>query len=426
MRIAFTTLGCKINQYETDLMRKDLVSQGNTIVPFDSEADVYIINTCSVTAKSDYQCRQVIRAAVRRGEAAKIVVTGCYADTRPDELKNIPGVDLVVGNRDKATIPYRIMKEVSATLPDIPPTGGTSVPIKTLPEKTRGFLKIQDGCDNRCSYCIVPLARGGSRSVEFATVVSEFERLVQRDCPEVVLSGIHIGAYGSDLRPVTGLTELLATLISKRGHTRIRLSSIEPTEITDELISFLGPTLCRHLHIPLQSGDDTILTAMKRNYTSGFYRGVLEKISQRVPGVALGADVMVGFPGEGEKEFQNTLELVEQSPLTHLHVFSYSPRPGTRAAELKQQVPDRAKKERSEVLRDLGNKKNFDFRKKSQGSELKVVVEDKKDVHSGLLTGLTDNYMKVLVSGAKSSHIGKEMSVKIEKVEKEAVWAIIL
>jgi threonylcarbamoyladenosine tRNA methylthiotransferase MtaB len=238
MRIAFTTLGCKINQCETELMRQDLLSRGNAIVPFDAEADVYIINTCSVTAKSDYQCRQVIRAAVRRGHAAKIVVTGCYAETRPDELKNIPGVDLVIGNRDKATIPYHIMKEASASTPEIPQTG-SSVPIKTLQGKTlqgktRAFLKIQDGCDNRCSYCIVPLARGGSRSVEFGNVVSEFERLVQRGCPEVVLTGIHIGAYGSDLRPVTGLTELIATLISKRGHTRIRLSSIEPTEITAE------------------------------------------------------------------------------------------------------------------------------------------------------------------------------------------------
>ncbi len=426
MRIAFTTLGCKINQYETNLMRQDLLSQGNTIVPFDAEADVYIINTCSVTAKSDYQCRQVIRAAVRRGHAAKVIVTGCYAETRPDELKNIPGVDLVIGNRDKATIPHHIMKEVSTSIPEIPPTGSVPVSIKTPQGQTRGFLKIQDGCDNRCSYCIVPLARGGSRSVGFANVVSEFERLVRKGCPEVVLTGIHIGAYGSDLRPVTDLTELLAALISKRGHTRIRLSSIEPTEITAELISYLGPALCRHLHIPLQSGDDTILTAMKRNYTSGFYRVVLEDISQRVPGVALGADVMVGFPGEGEKEFQNTLELVEQSPLTHLHVFSYSPRPGTRAAELMQQVPDQVKKERSETLRELGNKKNFDFRKKCQGSELKVVVEDKKDVHSGLLTGLTDNYMRVLVFGAKNSHIGKELSVKIETVEKEAVLAKIL
>jgi threonylcarbamoyladenosine tRNA methylthiotransferase MtaB len=426
MRIAFTTLGCKINQYETDSMRQDLLSRGNTIVPFEDKADVYVINTCSVTAKSDYQCRQIIRTTVRRWPAAKIVVTGCYAETRPDELKNMPGVELVIGNRDKATIPHQIMKGASTSISEITPAGNLPVSIKTLQNKTRGFLKIQDGCDNRCSYCIVPLARGGSRSVEFSSVVSEFKRLVQKGCPEVVLTGIHVGAYGSDLSPATDLSELLATLISKQGHTRIRLSSIEPTEITIELISFLGTVLCRHLHIPLQSGDDTILTAMDRHYSSGFYRNLLENISQRVPGIALGADVMVGFPGEGEKEFQNTLELVEQSPLTHLHVFSYSPRPGTRAAELNNQVPDQDKKERSESLRELGNRKNFDFRKKCMDAEVKVVVEDKRDMKSQLLTGITDNYIRVLILGAKNSDIGKEISVRIEKVEKEANLAVIL
>jgi len=424
MRIAFTTLGCKINQYETDLMRQDLLSKGNTIVPFDAEADVYIINTCSVTAKSDYQCRQVIRSAVRRGRGAKVVVTGCYAETRPEELKSIAGVELVIGNRDKATIPDRIMKVASVSGREMPSTG--SVPLKALQGRTRGFLKIQDGCDNRCSYCIVPLARGDSRSAELSDVVNEFELLVQAGCPEVVLTGIHIGTYGSDLRPVTSLTKLLATLISKRYRTRIRLSSIEPNEITPEMIGFLGQGLCRHLHIPLQSGDDTILTAMKRNYTCAFYLELLEKISQQVPGIALGADVMVGFPGEGDKEFQNTLDLVERSPLTHLHVFSYSPRPGTPAAEMKLQVSEQVKKERSEKLRNLGKKKNFDFRKKCLGSKLKVVLEDKKDANSGLLTGLTDNYVRVIVSGAKNDQIGKEIDVRTERVEEETNFAIIL
>jgi threonylcarbamoyladenosine tRNA methylthiotransferase MtaB len=426
MRIAFTTLGCKINQYETDVMRQDFQSKGNSIVPFDAEADIYIINTCSVTAKSDYQCRQIIRSAVRRGNGARVVVTGCYAETRPGELKKMPGVDLVIGNRDKATIPDQIMKEAAASVQEVLSSGNGPAPVTTLVGRTRGFLKIQDGCDNRCSYCIVPLARGRSRSVGFSNVVDEFERLVRTGCPEVVLTGIHIGAYGSDLRPKTGLAELIAALSSKRDHTRIRLSSIEPTEITPKIISLLGPALCRHLHIPLQSGDDTILTAMKRNYSSEFYREVLENISQLVPGVAIGADVMVGFPGEGEKEFQNTLDLVERSPLTHLHVFSYSPRPGTPAAELKRQVPEKVKKARSEALRDLGNRKNFVFRNKCMGTEVKVVVEGKRDMNSRLLTGITDNYIRVLVFGAKNTDIGKEISVRIEKVEKEANLAMIL
>ncbi len=424
MRIAFTTLGCKINQYETDLMRQDFRLQGNTIVPFDAEADVYIINTCSVTRKSDNQCRQIIRSAVRRGHGARVVVTGCYAETRPEELRNIPGVDLVAGNREKAAIPAWILKESGTPADSLDPGSGH---VKAFQERTRGFLKIQDGCDNRCSYCIVPLARGSSKSAEPAEILTEFKRLVQAECPEVVLTGIHIGAYGVDLHPPgLDLTGLLATLIAERGRTRIRLSSIEPNEITRDMIGFLGHGLCRHLHIPLQSGDDRILTAMRRKYTAGFYLELLGDISRQAPGIALGADVMVGFPGEGEREFQNTFDLVSRSSLTHLHVFSYSPRPGTSAAGMTGQVAEQAKKERSEALRKLGREKNNDFRKQCEGSLFQAVVEDKRNANTGLLTGLTDNYVRVAISGAKNEHIGKEIGVKIEKVAEAENFATIL
>ncbi|HEX9135723.1 MAG TPA: radical SAM protein, partial [Nitrospirota bacterium] len=254
MRIAFTTLGCKINQYETDLMRQDLVSRGNTIVPFDAEADVYVVNTCTVTAKSDYQCRQMIRSAVRRGRDAKVVVTGCYAATRPEEIRKIPGVDLVVGNTDKAMIHAHIMKTASVPDQDVPIT--RNIITKGLYGRTRGFLKIQDGCNNRCSYCIVPLARGESRSADSGQLVNEFERLVQSGCPEIVLTGIHIGTYGADLENGPDLTGLLRILLSKRCGSRLRLSSIEPKEISEGIIELMGQGLCRHLHIPLQSGDD--------------------------------------------------------------------------------------------------------------------------------------------------------------------------
>lgn len=424
MRIAFTTLGCKINQFETDVLRRDFETRGNEVVPFDAEADVYIINTCSVTAKSDYECRQAIRSAVRRGQGAQVVVTGCYAETRPDEIRKIPGVNLVFGNRNKSEIPEHIITALPAK-----PTGETTAvnaSPKTFRGRTRGFLKIQDGCNNRCSYCIVPLARGGSRSVATRDVIREFELLVQAGCPEVVLSGIHIGTYGSDIGPGTTLSELLRMLIALRGDARIRLSSIEPGEITRELIGFLGNGLCRHLHIPLQSGDDAILASMKRNYTSAVYRELLEKIAQQVPGIALGADVMVGFPGEGEKEFQNTLRLIEQSPLTHLHVFSYSPRPGTPAADMKEQVPEEVKKERSEALRNIGRQKNLQFRRIHVGSPLDVVVEDKLDAPTGLLTGLTDNYIRVHIQGAKTEHIGKKIITKVIDAKERANLAEIL
>ncbi len=425
MRIAFTTLGCKINQYETDLLRQDFVSRGNTIVPFNERADIYIINTCSVTAKSDTQCKQVIRSVARRALGAKVVVTGCYAEMRPEEIRNIPGVDLVFGNTDKFAIPHYFMSSGAASAGTDQSTGAR-VPVSAMRDRTRGFLKIQDGCNNQCSYCIVPFARGRSRSVAPTAVVTEFRRLIQKGCPEVVLTGIHIGTYGNDLEEQVSLTDILSSLLSERGSTRIRLSSIEPREITVEMVRFLGKGLCRHLHIPLQSGDDMILTSMKRNYTSGFYRELLDHISQDVPGVALGADVMVGYPGEGDTEFQNTMSLVEAAPLTHLHVFSYSPRPGTAAAALKGQVPDTIKKKRSEALRSLGKEKNLAFREKHRDAELHVVVEDKEDAKTGRLSGLTDNYIRLQIIGARKEHIGKEMLVRVIDIKKDGNFATII
>ena len=413
MRIAFTTLGCKINQYETEQMRLEVAASGNTVVSFHEEADVYIINTCTVTAKSDYQCRQAIRAAVRRGEGAKIVVTGCYAETRPDEIRKIPGVDIVIGNQEKGTIPGTLIAEsTSASTPAM------SVPeYSSSPARTRGFLKIQDGCNKGCSYCIVPVARGRSRSIAPGVVIGEFEEMVGKGCPEIVLSGIHIGAYGADLAPAVNLTRLITALLDKRGRARVRLSSIEPREITGDLIGMLGKGLCRHLHIPLQSGDDAVLAAMKRDYTAGFYQDLVEGIAARVPGIALGADVMVGFPGEGEKQFENTVRLIQNSPLTHLHVFSYSRRPGTEAAVMDDQVPEQIKKERSERLRELGREKNAAFRKRFAGSALNVVIESKTDPATGALSGLTDNYIRVLIPELKQEAVGKEVTVKITESE---------
>jgi threonylcarbamoyladenosine tRNA methylthiotransferase MtaB len=423
MRIAFTTLGCKINQFETDTMQRDLLSQGNRIVSFEEAADVYVINTCSVTAKSDYESRRLIRSAIRRGNGAKVVVTGCYAATQPGEINNIPGVKLVIGNTDKASITGHIMSMASARIPESLPASKT--PMNSLNTRTRGFLKIQDGCDNRCSYCIVPFARGGSRSAAPHEIEAEFKQLVESGCPEVVLTGIHIGTYGSDLKQSINLTELLRRLMQAQGSTRIRLSSIEPNEITREMIGYLGSGLCRHLHIPLQSGDDALLRSMKRHYTSGFYEGLIDKVADQVPGIALGADIIVGYPGEGENEFQNTRQLVERSPLTHLHVFSYSPRPGTPAVEMNGQVSELIKKKRSMVLRTLGMKKNVMFRRQQQGSVLEAVVENKLDPATGLLTGLTDNYIRVNIYGAKTGDIGKRINIRINEVKDRVTIGVI-
>ena len=422
MRVAFTTLGCKINQYETDAIRQEMVCRGNTVVPFEADADVYIINTCTVTAKSDYTCRQVIRAATRRGKGAKVVVTGCYAETRPVDILNIPGVEMVIGNRDKMSIP-EYLSAASPSSPSSPSSSEAFVqPAKDLPahalrEKTRGFLKIQDGCNNHCSYCIVPSARGRSRSAIPSNIMEKFERMIATGCPEVVLTGIHIGTYGADLKPCTNLSELITSLVNKRGTARLRLSSIEPRELTSGIIELLGKGLCRHLHIPLQSGDDSILGAMKRDYNADFYHDLLVSIATKVPGIALGTDVMVGFPGEGEKQFQNTFRLIEDSPLTHLHVFSYSPRPGTLAADMDDQVPESVKKKRNEVLRLLGQEKNHSFRKKLLGTQMNVVVEARTNASRGMLTGLTDNYIRVHIDNVNDDQLGREIPVRITKVD---------
>lgn len=409
MRVAFTTFGCKINQCETEEMRTSVAEQGNAIVAFDQDADVYVINTCSVTRRSDSQCRQAIRSAARRGRQAKVVVTGCYAETRPQEILTIPGVTCVLGNREKGRLAAFVGKGTHSG----PET--RRIPAGTDTSRTRGFMKIQDGCSDRCSYCIVPLARGASRSLPEDALLDRFASLVSSGVPEIVLTGIHIGQYGRDLGPAVTLTGLIRKLVNSRRQARIRLSSIEPLEITDELIDMLGHGVCRHLHIPLQSGDDVILRAMNRHYSAGTYRELVERIAKQVPGIALGADVMVGFPGEDERRFQNTWNLIQDLPLTHLHVFTFSPRPGTKAATMAGQVPDGAKKLRSNILRRCGQDKNLAFRKRMVGSILPVVIEKQEAADGGMRCGgLTDNYLRVQVTIQNHEQFQKSMHVRVK------------
>lgn len=417
MRIAFTTFGCKINQYDTEAMRQEVARDGNNIVvPFDGDADVYVINTCSVTGKSDYQCRQAIRSAVRRKQGARVIVTGCYAETRPEEIRSIPGVSLVLGNADKTDIArYCSPQEDEATARDV------QAPIATE-GRTRTVLKVQDGCDNRCTYCIVPIARGRSRSIDQGTVRDAFLRAVDGGAPEVVVSGIHIGTYGRDLAPQRTLGGLLKELASVRGSARIRLSSIEPGEISEDIIALLGKGLCRHLHIPLQSGDDKILKAMDRHYSARDYRDLALTLSEKVPGLAIGTDVMVGFPGEGEGEFENTLRLIEELPISHLHVFSYSPRPGTAAALMDGQVSAQEKKLRNKAIRDIGIKKNIHFRTSQVGLTQDVVIEDWEPGQGAI--GFTDNYIRVAVPEAGPEIKGKSIKTIIKDVTEERTIAL--
>ena len=409
-RIAVATLGCKVNQCESAGIAAALSSRGMALVPFAEQADCYIINTCTVTRRTDFQSRQLIRRAIRRNPEAAVLVTGCYAQTAPEEIARIPGVRVIAGNAEKERIP-ELIGEMAAGGPrvlvgDIRNEGGFSrLGAAVFPDHTRAFLKIQDGCNAACSYCIVPRARGRSRSLPAQEVAERITALSLAGYREAVLTGIHLGAYGRDLVPAIDLTAVVRRITEERLIGRLRLSSIEPREITDELISLVGSsgTVCRHLHIPLQSGDNGILAAMNRDYDSAFFSGLVEKIRRAVLGIGVGIDVMAGFPGETEAAFFNTLRLVEELPVSYLHVFPYSPRPGTPAAAMPGQVREEEKKRRAEGLRKVGMEKRHAFAGSFIGKPLTVLVEARKDKMTGYPLGFSDNYIPVAVRGGAAT-----------------------
>ena len=404
-----TTLGCKVNQYESAGILEALQEEEFSIVPFTAQADCYIINTCTVTGRADYQSRQLIRRASRRNPEASIIVTGCYAQIAPDELASIPGVTVVAGNAEKEKIPVILREMVNGKKRTL--VGNirqareiSRLAVTRFPGHTRAFLKIQDGCNSFCSFCIVPFARGRSRSLPEDEVMDRIAMLSRSGHREVVLTGIHLGAYGQDLRPPANLLHILRNVEEQRTVERLRLSSLEPTEITDGMISLMkdAKIICRHLHIPLQSGDDKILSLMGRNYGAAFFRGLLKKIWNDIPDIAIGTDVMVGFPGEGDNEFGNTVRLLEELPLAYLHVFPYSERPGTRAARLPGRVSQAEKKRRVEILRELGKHKRDTFVRRFKEKKLSVLIETKED-GAGCMRGFSDNYIPVVVTGGNSS-----------------------
>jgi threonylcarbamoyladenosine tRNA methylthiotransferase MtaB len=411
-KVAVTTLGCKVNQCESAGIAEAMAARGMTLVPFEAEADCYIINTCTVTGRTDDQSRRLIRRAIRRNPSAAVLVTGCYAQRAPEEIERIPGVRIVAGNAEKYRLPELLQELARGKGPQVcvgdirsekrfSPLGAT-----VIPGHTRAFLKIQDGCDALCSYCIVPRVRGGSRSLRPAEIEDGIASLAGRGFREVVLSGIHLGAYGRDLVPSTNLTAVVRRIIEERPIERLRLSSIEPREITGELLSLIGSAgiVCRHLHIPLQSGDNGILAAMNRDYDAAFFRDLIRNIAATIPGIAIGIDVMVGFPGETEAAFANTQRLVEELPFAYLHVFPFSRRPGTPAAAMPGQVPAADKKQRVERLRTIGAEKRRTFAEKFIGAPLAVLIEGKKDKSTGFFTGFSDNYIPVVCRGAADAN----------------------
>ena len=428
MRVAITTFGCKANQYDSEIIRENFEEKNFDIVPFPEPADIYVINTCTVTGKTDFQARQLIRRAHRVNPQAKIVVTGCYAQAAPEDLKKIPGVSLVIGNPDKWEI-VNIIKEAEKTsfagIIVTPMEKEIVFPekkIKRFSAKTRFFLKIQDGCNAQCSYCIVPQVRGKSRSMAPQTVLELLSGIGSSGYKEAVLTGIHLGAYGLDLSPQTSLLNLLHEIEKQMPVPRVRLSSVEPNEITQGVIDVLAesPIVCPHLHLPLQSGDTTILRKMNRPYSAENFHSLVVTLTNSIKDLAIGADVIVGFPGEGEEEFYQTLHLLEELPITYLHVFPFSLRKGTPAFSLPGRVNGNAVKKRSEILRSLSKKKREGFYRSYLNKKLPILIEVRRHRKTGLLKGLSRNYIPVLIAG-RDDLMNQEITVRVTSVEGEEV-----
>ncbi len=422
--IAITTLGCKANQFDSEMIRASLERGGFEIIPFSQRADIYIVNTCTVTHRADYQSRQLIRRAHRLNPSSLIVVTGCYAQAYPEEVQGVEGVGVVLGNGEKASIADILGNPPMCSCPMVnvgdikKETKIGEADIDRFYRHTRALLKIQDGCNASCSYCIIPRARGRSRSLDPLRVTYHLQRLKKGGFREVVMTGIHLGIYGADLSPPTSLAELCKKMEGIPAPQRIRLSSIEPDDFSSELIQSIAtsPKVCHHLHIPMQSGEDDILRRMHRNYDGIFFADLVQTLIHRIPDLNIGVDVIVGFPGEGEKQFRKTYELLEKSDIGYLHVFPFSKRRGTEAHEFPHQVDPRIKKRRCEALRALGRRKKAAFQGRFLGRELEVLVEGKRDKLTRRLKGYSRNYIPVLIEG-EDELVNREIRISVTDLD---------
>lgn len=417
--VAFHTLGCKVNTYESNAMLKIFNEAGYQEVDFKQVADVYVINTCTVTNTGDSKSRQMIRKAIRKNPKATICVVGCYSQTAPEEIEKIEGVGIVLGTQYRSDI----VKYVDEHLE----TGEMVIKVDNVMnlrkfedlnidrfKNTRAFLKIQDGCNNFCTYCIIPYARGRVRSRQKESVLNQAQRLVDNGYVEIVLTGIHTAGYGEDLDDYS-FYELLVDLVKIKGLKRLRISSIETSQISDEIIDLIGSNeiIVDHLHVPLQAGSDATLKRMNRKYTTAEYLEKINKIRSYLPNIAFTTDVIVGFPGETDEEFEETYNFIKQVNYSELHVFPYSPRKNTPAAKMKDQVNDQIKHERANRLLQLSKELNHEFALKQIGKTLKVLFEKRDGEY---LIGHAGDYLKVKVKTADNL-IGEIVTIKIDKYD---------
>ena len=406
-RVAIVTLGCKVNSYDTASIGDRLRRAGCTIVEGGTPADVVIVNSCTVTDAADAESRRLARRAHRENPTARVIVTGCYAQTQPAGAAGVDAVDYVIGlNRLDA-----IVEAVTAPAPALTRitvgesrrvTAISTFGARTFPGQTRAFLKVQEGCDLFCTFCIVPMARGKSRSLAPREVLREMEGLAAQGFEEVVLTGVHLGGYGEDLMPRVDLVWLVEALAEQGLFARIRLSSIDPHEVTERLVRLMAtaPQVCPHLHVPLQAADDGVLRRMRRRYDTALTADRLAMIRAYLPDASIGTDLIAGFPGEDDAAFERTLAFVEAAPITYAHVFPYSVRSGTTAAKLDGKVSPAIIRQRAERLRRLTMRKRTEFARRFDETDAEVLVENTRDPQTGELRGYTRNYLRAHLDGA--------------------------
>ncbi len=425
-KIAIATLGCKVNQFESASFSSSLTRAGCEVVPFAGRADIYVINTCAVTGRAGQQSRQLIRRAMKTNPAARLVITGCYAQLASRDILKITDSRAVciVGNGNKNLVLDAALAENKNGTPLPISDIGTKreicrLPVRRFNGRTRAFLRIQDGCNNFCSYCIVPHTRGRSRSLALPEVLEQAAIFSDEGYREMVITGINAGKYGLDLDEGETIYTLLARLCREFPAMRFRLSSIEPTEVNDSLLELMShaPNFMPHLHIPLQSGDDTILRRMNRRYPVAAFARAVQQCSDALPHVAIGCDILGGFPGEDNAAHANTLQLLAGLPVTYLHVFPFSRRPGTPAASMKDQVPKHIKEERVRQLRDLGHEKKLEFYRRHIGTTRQVLLE-RHNEKTGLLKGFSENYIPVQCQGP-ARLAGQVVAIRIDRLEED-------
>lgn len=432
MRVAFATLGCRVNQYESEAMIEKFLKEGYSLVDFEAFAEVYVINTCTVTNMGDKKSRQMISRARRLNPLAVIAVVGCYSQIAPDEVSKLEGVDVVLGTRNKGDIVYWVnrFKEEKINVIKVDEvlknTTFEDLNIDEYQDKTRAFLKIQDGCNRFCSYCMIPFARGAVCSKEPSKIIEEVKELAAHGFKEIILSGIHTASYGVDLKESITLVDILEVVDKIPGIERIRIGSIDPTFFTEGVVDriVLLKKLCPHFHLSLQSGCEETLKRMNRRYTPKEYSEIVNVLRKNIKDVSITTDIIVGFPGETEEEFQSTYKFLSDIKLSKMHVFKYSPREGTKAAQMKCQLDGIVKDIRSSKVMSLNNNLEIEFMEKLIGTNAQVLFEEKVKNTENIFSGYTANFIKVFAK-SKNDISGKLLEVNLHRIEEDHILGVI-